>query len=320
MRTEVTKLPEIFLNRLTNIFPQKRYHELVNTFAFKKPVSFRINTEKTSASIVKEELARKRIKIFGMTWLPNAYIVDEPIQKIQKLPMYEKGEIYIQRLTSMIPSIVLNPSKKDVVLDMTAAPGSKTLQLSNMMKGQGLIVACEKDEIRVERLMYNINLQGAKNVRVRMLDATKIWKEYPEYFDKILLDAPCSSEGRFSISDSRTYQHWSEKFIKRMSELQKKLIASALISLKVGGELVYSTCTFAPEENEEVIDWVVQMVGDRVEIIEPKLKISNIGPPVLSWYGKNYAKKVSLTRRILPNKEMEGFFIAKIRKIKKITV
>lgn len=320
MRTEVTKLPEIFLDRLRYIFPQKRYHELVNTFAFKKPVSFRVNNAKTTPSAVKEALTRFRIKIFNLPWYRDAYIVDEPVQKLQKLPLYQNGEIYLQRVSSMTAPLVLKPAKDDMVLDMAAAPGSKTLQMSNLMQNQGLIIACEKDQIRVEKLLYNVKLQGAKNVRVRMMDATKLWKDYPQYFDKVLLDAPCSSEGRINVNDPKTYKHWSEKFIKKMSHLQKKLIACGLISLKVGGELVYSTCTFSPEENEEVIDWVVQMAGDRIEIEEPKLKISNIGPSVLEWQGKNYARKVALSKRILPNRQMEGFFIAKIRKIKPINV
>lgn len=320
MRTEVTKLPEVFLDRLQYIFPQKRYHELVNTFAFKKPVSFRVNTAKITIPEVKERLVKHKIKMFPITWCPGAYYVDETIYKLQKLPLYENGEIYIQRLSSMIPPLILKPKKEHLVLDMAAAPGSKTLQMSNLMENQGLIIACDKDEIRVEKLFYNIEKQEAKNVRVRMVDATKVWKEYPDYFDKVLLDAPCSSEGRFYVYDSKTYSHWSEKFIKKISHLQKKLLASGLVSLKVGGELVYSTCTFAPEENEEVIDWVIQMVGDRIEIEEFKVKVSNIGPSVAKWQGKNYAKKVSRAIRILPNRELEGFFICKIRKLKKITV
>lgn len=320
MRTEVTKLPEVFLDRLTYIFPPKRYHELANTFAFKKPVSFRVNTTKITIPQAKEQLTKYRIKIFPITWYPGAYYTYETIYKLQKLPLYENGQIYVQRLSSMLPPLILKPKKEHLVLDMAAAPGSKTLQMSNLMNNQGLIVAIDKDEIRVDKLFYNIEKQGAKNVRVRMVDATKIWKEYPDYFDKVLLDAPCSSEGRFHVYDSKTYSHWSEKFIKNISVLQKKLLASGLVSLKIGGELIYSTCTFAPEENEEVIDWIIQMVGDRIEIEEPKLKISNIGPSVTQWRGKKYARKVNFTKRILPNREMEGFFIAKIRKIKKIVV
>lgn len=320
MRIEVARLPEVFLERLALIFPSKRYHQLVNTFAFKKPVSFRVNTARTTISAVREKIAKYRIKIFPLTWYAGAYYTYESIYKLQRLPIYESGEIYLQRLSSMLPALVLNPKKDDLVLDMTAAPGSKTLQMSNLMDNQGLIIACDKDQIRVEKLLHNIAKQKALNVKVRMLDGVTIWREYPEYFDKILLDVPCSSEGRFYVYDARTYSHWSEDFIKNKSELQKRLLASALVSLKIGGELVYSTCTFAPEENEGVINWAIQMVGDRIEIVEPQLKISNIGPSVVNWHGKNFARKVNLTKRVLPNREMEGFFIAKIRKIKKIVV
>ena len=320
MRIEVKKLPEVFLGRLESIFPPKRYHELVNTFAFKKPVSFRINTAKIQRSELMEELSKYRFKVSNVSWFQNAFYTFDPLLKLQKLALYTEGNIYVQRLSSMVPPLVLKPKKTDTVLDMAAAPGSKTLQMSNMMDNEGLITAYDNNEIRIEKLLHNIALQDAKNIVVKMQDSSLVWKEYPEYFDKILLDAPCSGESQFFVNDPKTYRYWSEKFIKHASELQKKLIASALISLKIGGELVYSTCTFAPEENEGVIDWVIQMVGEKIEVVEPKLKFSNTGPPILKWHGSSYAKKVGLTKRILPNREMEGFFIAKIRKIKKITV
>ncbi len=320
MRTEVERLPEVFLDRLKYIFPPKKYHQLVNTFAFKKPVSFRINTAKISLWQAKEELIKNKIHPKGITWYNEAYYTDEAIQRLQKLSLYTDGKIYLQRLSSMIPPLILKPKKTDIVLDMAASPGSKTLQMANIMQNQGLIIACEKDEIRVQTLMYNLKKQGVLNTRVRMVDSTKIWQEYKEYFDKILLDAPCSSEARFYIYNPNTYKHWTEKFIKKMSYLQKKLIASALVCLKVGGELVYSTCTFAPEENEEIIDWVIQMAGDRLEILNPNLKISNVTEPILRWQGKSFAKKVLNCRRVFPNRDMEGMFVAKIRKVGKITV
>lgn len=320
MRTEVEKLPQIFLARMQDVFPVKRYHELINTFAFKKPVSFRTNTVKIEPWQLKEELGRFRFKVFKVPWFQNACYTYNSLSKLQALPLYKEGKIYVQRLSSMIPPLVLKPKKDDVVLDMAAAPGSKTLQMSNMMGNQGLITAYDNDEIRIQKLLYNIEFQGATNIVVRMKDSSQVWKEYPEHFDKILLDAPCSSESRFFVNDAKTYSHWSVDFINNKSRLQKKMIAAALISLKVGGELVYSTCTYAPEENEGVIDWLIQMAGDRVELIEPNLKISNVGIPITSWQGLNYAKKVRFAKRVLPNREMEGFFIAKIRKIKPVKI
>ncbi len=320
MREEVKKLPDLFLSRLENIFPGPKYHQLVNTFAFKKPVSFRINSLRISNQEVKEVAVKYRIKLFPVLWFSKAYFTNDTIYRIMKMPLFENGLIYAQSLSSMLPALVLSPQNSHTVLDMAAAPGGKTTQMSVMMENQGLIVAYDNNQIRIEKLLYNIEKQQAKNVVVRMGDASEVWKEYPEYFDKILLDAPCSSEGRFYINEPKTYEHWSEKFIKRSSELQKKMIAGALVSLKIGGELVYSSCTFAPEENEEVIDWVVQMVGDRIELMDIPLKISNILPSVRTWQGKNYAKKVNKTVRIAPTREMGGFFIAKIRKIKKIVV
>ncbi len=320
MRTELDILPSVFAERMKNVFPPKRYHELMNTFAFKKPVSFRVNTSKVETGVAREDLIRARIKLFTIPGIHDAYYTFAPLGKIQKLGLYTAGNIYVQSYSSMLPALILKPRKDQTVLDMTAAPGSKTLQMSNLMGNSGLIEAYEKDMIRVDKLLYNINIQGAKNVMVRMGDATKIWKEYKEHFDKVLLDAPCSNESRFYIHERETFRHWNEDYIKRMSTLQKKLIASALVCLKVGGELVYSTCTFAPEENEEVIDWVVRMAGTQVTIENINMKLSNFSTPIRSWRKQTYSKTIRNAVRVLPTKIMGGFFICKIKKTASINI
>lgn len=320
MRSELQKLPEVFVGRLEEIFPPKKFHELINTLAFKKPLSFRINTSRITISDAKEALAHLRIKIFSVPWYSDAYYTFETLGKIQKTIIYQKGLIYLQSLSSMLPPLVLKPQKNESVLDMAAAPGGKSLLMANLMANTGLITAYEKNRIRLEKLLYNINLQEAKNIVVRMGDSSLIWKEYRESFDKILLDAPCSNEALYYINEPETFRHFSQEQIKMYSLLQKKMLASALVSLKIGGVLVYSTCTFAPEENEEVIDWAVQMAGTQIEILPINLKLSNISPPLKRFRNHNYSKAIRLAVRVMPTKIMGGFFICKIKKISKINV
>jgi tRNA (cytosine49-C5)-methyltransferase len=143
-----------------------------------------------------------------------------------------------------------------------------------------------------------------------------LWQKYPEYFDKVLLDSPCSLEGRFDASDPKSYQDWSPKKVKLLSKMQKFLLRSAISLCKIGGEVVYSTCTLSPEENEEVIDWILSKEGGAVSVETISFKVPHEIPGLASWKGKLFNPEVQKSIRILPSKEMEGFFVVKLKKHK----
>ena len=136
-------------------------------------------------------------------------------------------------------------------MDVCAAPGSKTTQIAMLQQNNGKIVALEQNQIRFDKLNYNIRLQGATNIETHKIDARKF--ESNEQFDKILLDAPCSAEGRISLQNEKSFGFWSEENIFQKSQLQTELLQKFWKNLRSGGELVYSTCTLAPEENEMII-------------------------------------------------------------------
>ena len=159
-------------------------------------------------------------------------------------------------------------------------------------------------------------IQGAANVKLESMHGERIYEKYEEYFDRVLVDAPCSSTGRIHTFEPDSYKYWSYNNTQRYSQIQRKLLSSALLSVKKGGVVVYATCTLSPEENEEVMDWLLNTAKTYVSLEKISLGGFVFEPGFTSWQGKKYHRDLENTARIWPNKMMEGFFIAKIRKIK----
>ena len=142
-----------------------------------------------------------------------------------------------------------------------------------------------------------------------------IWQKYPEYFDKVLVDVPCSMEGRFRCDDGATYEDWSTGKIKKLAKIQKWILRSAVSAAKPGGTIVYSTCTLAPEENEEIIDWLLEKEKGKVVAEDVVMQGFAFDPSLSSWNNVVFSSQVAKTKRIFPQKNMEGFFIAKLKKV-----
>ena len=191
---------------------------------------------------------------------------------------------------------------------MTAAPGSKTTEMAALMENDGEILANELDKIRCERLKYNVQMQGADIVTVINRRGEKLGDEYVEAFDKVLLDAPCSGEGRFVATKVQTYRGWSEKTVNDLVKLQKKLFESAYKALKHGGVMVYSTCTINRYENEKLLDWALENFD--IQIKNVGLEIKDVIPGDNTGINKDVNKAI----KILPSKSMEGFFVSLIYK------
>jgi 16S rRNA (cytosine1407-C5)-methyltransferase len=305
------KLPDKFIDSLYNYFSPGMVDKILTGIASERFTTLRVNTLKYDSHQLMEYFKAINIKFERVQWFSDSFVIKNVKEReIEKLDIYKEGKIYIQSLPSMVPPLVLSPKPSEKVLDLTAAPGSKTTQVAALMQNKGILVANEVDPIRGERLKYNIKHQGADICEVIIGRGEKLYENYPEYFDRVLLDAPCSGEGRFSISDPKTYIGWSEKEVMKLSSLQKKLFESAVKALKRGGTLVYSTCTLNTEENEEILDYAVKNLG--VDIIDTGIHINNSVPGFQNEYSKNVSKGI----RILPSKDMEGFFVAKLKKNK----
>jgi len=157
----------------------------------------------------------------------------------------------------MLPPIVLHPSEKDLVLDLCSAPGSKTTQLAEMMKNKGRLVVNELEMDRIKALVFNLDKMNFLNCGIVHQRGEILSKYYDSYFDKILVDAPCSGLGIIQ-KKSEVNKWWSVERVNNLVEIQNKLLVSAIKMLKVGGELVYSTCTLTPEENELIINRILE--------------------------------------------------------------
>ena len=299
------KLPNTFVEKLYENYTPLTVDKILAGMSGERNTTLRVNNIKSDIQKVMNELKENGIKFDRVQWYKDALIIKNAKEKqIQDLEIYGNGEIYLQSLSSMIPPLVLNPKPYEKVLDLTAAPGSKTTQMAAMMEDKGHILANELDTLRCERLKYNVGKQGASIIEVNNGRGETIGKKYEGYFDKVLLDAPCSGEGRFLANDAKTYRSWSERTVKELVKVQKKLLKSAFQALKLGGELVYSTCTLNRDENEEILEWAIsELRGLKLESIDLKIKNS------IKGISKN--KEIEKAIKILPSKETEGFFVAK---------
>jgi 16S rRNA (cytosine1407-C5)-methyltransferase len=316
-------LPPSFREKITKIIPSQKQTAVLASFCTKKPSTFRANKLKITATLLQKELEKLGITTQTVPWYQDAFILQNVLQKVlTETEFYKNGYLYLQNLSSMIPPLVLDPKPHESILDITAAPGSKTTQMAAMMQNTGKIIANDKSRIRLYKLEANLKLQGVTNTEITYLPGQMLWKKYPEYFDKTLVDVPCSLEGTFQCDNPKTFKDWSPKKSKLLVQTQRYLLRSAISATKVGGTIVYSTCTLAPEENEGIIDWILKTEKNalQVEAISPLLK-KEIGEEsqmagLTSWNTKTFNHDLRHTLRILPTNTMEGFYVAKLKKVK----
>lgn len=312
MRSELSQLSTQFLERLKKIVPLGLQNDVGDGLIKRRPTTFRINSLKATEEEVLKELWKIGIPCAPVSGIRNAYLLKkESPKKLQSSKAFNEGKIYLQSLSSQIPALILNPQPGEKILDMAAAPGGKTTQMAAMMKNKGEIVALEHHPLRFEKLVFNVKRQGAHIVQPFKMRG-EAWKE-EEAFDRILLDAPCSSEGTFSIRDRKTHAHWSLDFVCQMALRQKRLLSSAVRFLKPGGLLLYSTCALSPEENEEVIDKVLQEFPS-FEVLPIPFKFPFLRSPLSCWEGKYFDPRLQKARRIYPSFLMEGFFVCLFKK------
>jgi 16S rRNA (cytosine1407-C5)-methyltransferase len=208
----------------------------------------------------------------------------------------------------MVPALVLGPRPGERILDIAAAPGSKTTQMAALMENRGAILANDVDPLRAQRLAYNLRLQGCGIVDVRVGRGEKLGEELPEGFDRVLVDVPCSGEGRFVVFEPGTSRSWSTKTVAECVRLQRRLLASGTGALKRGGVLVYSTCTLNLDENERIVQWALDTLPLEVE------KMPLAIPGTYAGMARGLDPRISRALRIFPDAQKEGFFVCRLRK------
>lgn len=313
-------LPEAFQERLSQIVPREQFDAIISTFDTPKQVTFRVNTLKSTPEELEAELEAANIPFERVGWqtgfMGGVYRIspDDKLRLTSSDPFYG-GRLYIQNLASMIAPLILAPKPEETVLDLAAAPGGKTLMLAGMMQNTGWLSAVELSRERFFRMCDNLKSQGVTNAHTYMTDGRSVGKKCPEMFDRILLDAPCSSEARFKTHEPKSMSFWTIHKVKETSKLQRRLLLSAFDALKPGGKLLYSTCSFSPEENESPLQHLLERHGDRLKTLPLSLPFDNIQKPLQRWGKEIYDERIQNAVRILPTDTIDGFFICLLEKV-----
>lgn len=281
--------------------------EVETILARTRTQSFRLNP------LVDGEVAPELLSC-QVAWCPDGYeIISEHLADYQQLA--DSGRGYIQNAASWLPVLALAPEAGERILDLCAAPGGKSSHIQALANGQADLICNDNSKPRLMKLQANLKRLNAP-AEFMLADARHISRRQLEAFDKILLDAPCSGEGLMSLNarDVSLFDSWSVAHIRRLSDLQKRLILEAWRLLKPGGTLVYSTCTMAPEENEAVVDWLLRRQPDAELIPIDIAPLPNHVPVVQSWNDRRFTYDLSGCLRLMPGRLTEAFFVAAFRK------
>jgi tRNA (cytosine49-C5)-methyltransferase len=320
----------LFLERMKTIL-KGDYEKYLESLKTTPPKSIRCNTLKISVKDLKKRLEEKGWDL-KQPFKSNPEIITiqntlEP-GELGKTLEHLLGYYYIQEIASMLPVIALDPKPNQMILDLCASPGSKTTQIASQMENTGAIIANDLQLGRIKILASNLERSGVANTIITKKDGFSLCQKLkllapkdvnekndlvPYLFDKILVDAPCSGEGTLRTAP-RTAKMWNIHSVRSLSKIQKSLLRSAFDVLKVGGELVYSTCTHAPEENEAVVDFFLKNFDVKIQKINIPIKSGKI---ITKWQDEEYLEDVKYSCRVYPHEyNTEGFFLAKFKKLK----
>ena len=298
-------VPAYLAQMLIAQYGEEIAQRIAQGYAAQRAVTLRANPLKTDAQAVRQALADRGIETRPVSWYGDAMIVENAREDaLTQLEMYERGEIYLQSLSSMIPPMFLDAKPGENVLDMAAAPGGKTTQIAALTGNRAMITACEMNKIRADRLKYNVQRQGATRVTVMNIDSRNMDDLFS--FDRILLDAPCSGSGTVQLGNPRSKGQFNKEFLARTTKQQEALLLKALKLLRPGSEMIYSTCSVLAQENENIVARVLKKTG--AEVVPLDLSAFDCVPQL--------PVSIPGTLCVCPDELHEGFFVAKIRRKK----
>lgn len=292
------KLPKEYLNKIEKLL-KNDYQKYLDSFNNDNYHGLRVNTLKIS---VEDFLKISPFELIRIPWIANGFYYDSNLYKPGTHIYYSLGLYYLQEPSAMTPACYLPIDKGDFVLDLCAAPGGKTTELASKLANTGMLISNDISNSRAKTLLKNIELAGIKNAIVMSEDSNKLIKYYDNYFDKILLDAPCSGEGMFR-KDPKMVDSWLKNGPYYYNKIQVELIEHAYKMLKPGGLLMYSTCTFDTLENEEVINSLINKYDDIKAI------------PINQYQGFSHSDIIPEAIRIWPHlMNGEGHFLCLLKK------
>lgn len=301
-------LPIAFEEEMKALLGPEEYEEYLKCFDEPRHYGLRVNTAKIS---VEDFLKIAPWPLERVPWIRNGFYYDGESVQPAKHPYYFAGLYYLQEPSAMTPADRLPVEPGDRVLDVCAAPGGKATELGAKLNGTGVLAANDLSSSRAKGLLKNLELFGIGNALVLSEEPGKLVPYFREYFDKILIDAPCSGEGMFR-KDRKMVRAWEEHGPEYFSKIQRSIVTQAAEMLRPGGMMLYSTCTFSPLENEQTIEYLLQQY--------PEFKICEMegyegfaqGIPEASESGDEALRR---TVRIFPHRmKGEGHFLALLRK------
>lgn len=304
--TMLPTLPDTLSTLLQQQYGPDLTERIIAGYRAHRPVTLRANTLKTTRADVERHLNESGIQTQPVAWYPDALILPQASEAdVEALPLYQQGDVYLQSLSSMIPPLLMDPQPGETILDMAAAPGGKTTQLSALSGGKSLITACEKNAVRADRLRFNLERQGASKVNVMQQDARQLDDFFS--FNKILLDAPCSGSGTILLHEGEPSRRMTPDWLKKTAATQTALLTKALRLLGSGREMVYSTCSILHMENEAVLNKCLKAANaEIVPIDHPMMQHLPLLPTSIPG-----------VVCVCPDELHEGFFAARIRKRRK---
>lgn len=300
-------LPAAFVEKMKHLLGEE-FDDYIKCYDEKRLYGLRVNTKKISVEEFKKICP---FDIEPIPWIENGFYYDGESVQAAKHPYYFAGLYYLQEPSAMTPANRLPIEPGDKVLDVCAAPGGKATELGAKLQGKGVLMANDISNSRAKGLLKNIEVFGIGNVLVLSEEPGKLESYFPEYFDKILIDAPCSGEGMFR-KDKKMIKAWEEHGPEFFTKIQRSIVAQAARMLKPGGMLLYSTCTFDPEENEGTIEFLKQEYPEFIiKDIVPYEGFACGKPEVTDSKDESFLKTV----RIWPHKmHGEGHYLALLQK------
>lgn len=300
------ELPQLFVEKMKSLLGEE-YSDYEACLKRPKQNGIRVNTSKIS---VEEFQKIAPFETEPVPWTKNGFFVG-PKEQPAKHPFYHAGLYYIQEPSAMAPAAFLPVEPGDKVLDLCAAPGGKSTELGAKLRGEGILVSNDISITRTKALLKNLEMFGISNSVIVSEEPKNLVPVFYEYFDKVLVDAPCSGEGMFRKGSSEI-KNWDEYGIEPYVKIQREIILDAVKMLKPGGYLLYSTCTFSPEEDEQLIEYLLEQ--------EPGLSLADL--PDCEGFDRGHAEwtvsglqDVKKCIRLWPHRiKGEGHFLALLKK------
>ena len=315
MTSSVPVIPPEFLDRLSRIVSSEDQHAIESFIAQPRPMSIRVTDSSVSLDDTIQDLREIGYESQKIPWMNEALLLSPAKRSlIHELDSYQDGTLFIQSLSSMAAVEALEIHPGHDVLDCCAAPGGKTSLIRYRQGGRGILVANDLSRRRLQRLRSVLEQHRITDVDLQAQAAETLGGSHADCFDRVLLDAPCSGEGRFHASNPSSWSDWDPGKIRRLSKLQQRLLRAALQTLRPGGVLVYATCTLAPEENELVLAKVMSNTPVAAEVLPVLVDCPGRRPAHQSWEGQDFPDWMGHACRIVPEQGMTPFFMARIRR------